>query len=78
MPVQSSVAAGKQIANATMELLNDWNNTNCLAGMVFDETSCNTGHKTAALLKYMIWVGRITSGSMLTSCWRNRVDTCLR
>ena len=49
--VQSSIAAGKQTANATMPLLSDWKSASCLAGVVLYLTSSNTGHKTAACIE---------------------------
>ena len=46
-PHKSSEKAGTLIANATVELLENWNCINSPCGMVFDTTSANTGHKIA-------------------------------
>ena len=35
---------GKLIADATCQLLDDWNCTECISSMVFDTTAANTGN----------------------------------
>ena len=60
-----------------MNLLNNRNSANCLAGMAF-ATSCNTGHKTAACIEIqnqvgigLVWAACITHAGeiVLTDVW---------
>ena len=48
IPHHSTESAGDLISAATVDLLQQWDCKNCVAGMVFDTTSANTGCRTAA------------------------------
>ena len=50
LPHLSTDLTGNLIANATVTLLDAWKCRNSVYGMVFDTTSSNTGHKTAACI----------------------------
>ena len=50
LPVQSNEGAGKLISDATQSFLMDWLCSDCIQTMVFDTTSSNTGHVTAACI----------------------------
>ena len=41
---QGQKQMGKLIADATCQLLDDWNCTECISSMVFDTTAANTGN----------------------------------
>ena len=43
LPHKSSENAGFIIAKATCEVIEEWDCADCIAGMVFDTTSSNTG-----------------------------------
>ena len=48
IPYKSTEKNGDLIAGASSQLIREWNCAECLAGMVFDTTSSNTGSQTAA------------------------------
>lgn len=50
MPTHSTVGTGQNIATATCDLLLEWGCADCIQCMVFDTTSANTGHLTAACI----------------------------
>jgi hypothetical protein len=50
LPHLSTEKAGDLISKATTTLLDQWNCRDNVVGMVFDTTSANTGHKTAACI----------------------------
>ena len=63
LPHLSTDKAGNLISNATTTLLDKWNCGGNVIGMVFDTTSANTGHKTAACIsiqrdldKSLLWL----------------------
>ena len=63
LPHLSTDKAGNLISNATTSLLYKWNCGGNVIGMVFDTTSANTGHKTAACIsiqrdldKSLLWL----------------------
>ena len=49
--ISSSECTGNIIAHSTVALLEEWNCTDSVVGMVFDTTSSNTGHKTAGCIQ---------------------------
>ena len=48
IPHKSTEKTGDLISEVSIELIEEWNCAECVAGMVFDTTSSNTGCKTAA------------------------------
>ena len=58
IPHKSNKSAGDLTAGATIDLLNDWDATNSIVGMVFDTTSSNTGHKTATCITLQTLIDR--------------------
>ena len=48
IPHKSTAKTGDLISEVSIELIEEWNCAECVAGMVFDTTSSNTGCKTAA------------------------------
>ena len=62
IPYKSTKRMGTNIAREIEKLLYDWNCLNSTNGMVFDTTTGNTGHKTAACVaiqetfeRYLFW-----------------------
>ena len=50
LPHLSEDSTGSLIANATIKLLDEWSCRSSVIRMVFDTTSSNTRHKTAACI----------------------------
>lgn len=50
LQVHNTEKAGESISSASLELLNKWDCADCIRTMVFDTTSVNTGHISAACI----------------------------
>ena len=48
----------RNICEEVMNLLKKWNCVNNIYGMVFDTTSCNTGHFSGACVTFQKWIGK--------------------
>ena len=58
LPHKSKERTGPQIASVTKKLLDEWNGSNNVSGMVFDTTSANTGAVTAGCISIQSKLGR--------------------
>ena len=77
-PHKSSEKARTLIANAGVQLLENWNCASSPCVMVFDTTSANTGHKTAGCVAVQESLKkRNVLICMLASHWRSSAEACV-
>ena len=58
LPLKSSESSGELISTEVLKLLEKWNCHQHIASMVFDTTSSNTGHLSAACISIQMKLGR--------------------